>query len=442
MLPETVDGRELGDDALHGGLSCAGSDPLRRWQGGKAILYRSFGKCGFEVSALGFGCMRLPVLDGDIHSGTVNETEAARMIRHAIDHGVNYLDTAYPYHHGTGETVVGAALQGGYRERIKLATKLPIARLENEADCDRILDEQLQKLQTDHVDVYLLHGLNAASWKKAQSLGVLGFLDRARGDGRICFAGFSFHDELSVFMSILDAYPWDVTQIMLNFMDINHQAGLAGLHAAAERGLAVSIMEPLRGGRLTHPPLEVAGIFRREHPEWSAVEWALRWVYNLSGVSVVLSGMSTFEQVNENMRISSQAGVGALSPAELDAVEQARLLYRKRTRVACTGCGYCVPCPRGVLIPGILGLYNDAFMYGAMEDSRRIYARTAANGKAADACSECGLCEQKCPQQLSVRNALKEAHRVLNVNGYIRMPNRYQYDPGAAETAGAGGKKR
>jgi len=379
------------------------------------VRYRQFGRCGFEVSALGFGCMRLPCVGGD--QSQIREDEAVRMVRYAIDEGVNYVDTAYAYHGGNSERFVGRALAHGYRDRVKLATKLPVWLCKSCDDFDRLLGEQLERLATDHVDCYLLHSLDNKSWSKVRDMGVLDFLAKQLELGKIRYAGFSFHDSREAFTSIVDAFDWDFCQIMLNYVDVEYQAGLAGLRYAASHGLAVVVMEPLRGGKLAaNLPDEVVaalGAGSDGGEGRSPAEWALRWVWNLPEVSVALSGMSSMEQVVDNIRIASDAAPGALTERQLAMLARAREAYMARTRVACTECGYCQPCPQGVLIPDVFGLYNEAGVFNAWEGSRRMYGGIVKASRDASKCAECGQCEAACPQQLKVIELLKEAHAAL-----------------------------
>lgn len=380
------------------------------------MRYRQFGQCGFEVSALGFGCMRLPCVGGD--QSAIREDEAVRMIRHAIDEGVNYVDTAYGYHGGNSEKLVGRALAHGYRDRVKLATKLPVWLCKSYDDFHRLLGEQLERLSTEYVDCYLLHSLDAKSWSKVRDMGVLDFLAKQLELGTIRYAGFSFHDAYEVFPNIVDAFGWGFCQIMLNYVDTEYQAGLAGLKYAADRGLAVIVMEPLRGGKLAaNLPDEVVSTLRSGSGDggegWSPAEWALRWVWNLPEVSVALSGMSSMEQVVDNIRIASDAAAGALTERQLAVLAQAREAYMARTRVACTECGYCQPCPQGVLIPDVFGLYNEGGIFNAWKGSRRMYEGIVKASRDASKCVECGQCEAACPQQLHVIELLKEAHAAL-----------------------------
>jgi predicted aldo/keto reductase-like oxidoreductase len=378
------------------------------------VQYRKFGRLDFEVSALGFGCMRLPVIDGD--TAKIDEAEATRMVRHAIDQGVNYIDTAYGYHGGKSESFVGRALRDGYRERVKLATKCPVWLAETHEDFDKLLNEQLERLQVDYIDMYLLHALSRDRWQAAYDLNVLDFLRRALADGRIKYVGFSFHDDLPAFKEIVDAFDWDFCQIQLNYMDQEYQAGMEGLRYAAEKGLAVVIMEPLRGGRLTkNVPAEVQAIWDQAPIKRTPAEWALRWVLDQPEVTVVLSGMSTMDHVVENLRVAADAGPNSLTEQELAIINQAKEFYLNRTKVKCTGCDYCMPCPVGVVIPQLFTLYNEASIYNLDPDAvARNYGRLVEEGKSADLCAECGQCEAACPQNISIREHLKDIHAAFH----------------------------
>lgn len=376
------------------------------------MLYRKFGKLDFQASILGFGCMRLPVIDQD--PGKIDEEKAIHMIRTAIDEGVNYLDTAYFYHKGQSEVVVGKALEDGYRERVMLATKLPVTRAKTYEDFNRLLNEQLTKLNTDHIDFYLLHGLNQKSWDHVQKLEISRFLSQALKDGRIRYAGFSFHDEYPLFKEIVDSFPWTFCQIQYNYMDTHYQAGTAGLKYASEKGLAVVVMEPIKGGKLAkNPPNIVQELWNQSPIHRTPATWALRWVWNHPEVTVVLSGMNTLEQVKENLLTASEALPHSLTPAELSLIDKVRDQYRSLTKIDCTACGYCQPCPSGVDIPSNFALYNDAYMYGDLASSRSAYGQFFAPETRASACVECGQCEEACPQALSIRSYLRDVDQIL-----------------------------
>jgi predicted aldo/keto reductase-like oxidoreductase len=362
-----------------------------------------------KLSILGFGCMRLP-LSAD---GKINEDTATRMLHYAIDHGVNYIDTAYPYLNGESEPFVGRALAGGYREKVHLATKLPSWLIKTREDMDRYLDEQRARLQTDVIDFYLLHGLIRPFWENLSALGVTDFLDEAIADGRIRYAGFSFHDNERLFKEIVRAYDWTFAQIQYNFMDEHYQAGTAGLRYAAKKGLGVVVMEPIRGGLLARDLPGISGIWQTATASHKPAEWALRWVWNHPEVTVTLTGMSTPQQVRQNVALSEKGIPDSLTRRELALFAKVRKELEKRVLIPCTGCNYCIPCPHGVSIPECLEYYNRAHMYDDEEQTRHIYSMFLGgffNGSPsyASLCQDCGECEKKCPQDLPIRDNLKK----------------------------------
>ena len=385
------------------------------------MLYRPFGRTGERVSVLGFGCMRLPVIDGC--RDRIDVPQATEMRHYALDQGVNYVDTAWTYHGasfdapGNSEVFLGDALAGGYRDRVLVATKLPPSQVETRGDMDAILAGQLERLRTDHIDCYLLHGLDADMWAKMYELGALEFLDAAKTDGRIRYAGFSFHDDLSVFTPIVDAYDWDFCMIQYNYMDTEFQAGSAGLAYAAERGLGIAIMEPLKGGRLSTPvPAPIQALLEENDEARSATEWALRFIWDDPRVNVVLSGMSTMEQVVENVDIASRAEAGSLGPGGAALIGRLREAFQARTPVDCTGCRYCLPCPEGISIPMVLGFVNDAALFDALEAEQGGYDVMVMMGQTAraSACVECGRCEDACPQHLEIIKEIAVASRLFD----------------------------
>lgn len=375
------------------------------------MLYRKFGKTNEMVSILGFGCMRLPVIDNN--TAKIDDEKAIPMLRYAIDAGVNYIDTAYPYH-GTGftqggesEPFLAKALKDGYRKKVNIATKLPSWLIQTREDMDRYLNEQLERLETDVIDFYLLHGLNKTLWPQLKEAGVTEFLDQSIRAGKIKYAGFSFHDQESVFKEIVDYYDWSFCQIQYNYLDEYFQAGKAGLEYVAERGLGIAIMEPLRGGNLTRLPEEAKAVFTEAGTNRTAAEWALRWVWNHPGVSVVLSGMSTMEQVDENIRVAREAEVNSLTAGELAGIEAVKKIFQEKIKVNCTGCSYCMPCPVGINIPTCFSTYNDYWVFNTPE-AKLTYAIWASMGALASQCVECGKCESHCPQSLEIRKELKQ----------------------------------
>jgi len=348
--------------------------------------------------------MRLPTLGGD--DSNIDDEKAANMLRYAVDSGVNYIDTAYPYHGGMSEVVIGKALEGGYREKVYLATKLPSWLITSREDMDKYLNEQLERLKTDYIDFYLVHSLNKDFWANVTKHGVFDFLDSALKDGRIKYTGFSFHDDISLFKEIIDSYPWDLCQIQFNFMDENFQAGKEGLRYAASKGLGVVIMEPLRGGYLVSKvPQDVQAAWDSAAIKKSPVEWSLRYLWNYPEVSVVLSGMSDPSHVEDNIRLAEKGLPNSLTPEENQLISKVNEMYKAKIRVNCTGCQYCMPCPSGVNIPECFKFYNNAEMFDNVEGEKLQYNNL--EGKASN-CTECGQCEEKCPQQSPIRDRLKE----------------------------------
>ncbi|MFA9495563.1 MAG: aldo/keto reductase [Candidatus Bathyarchaeota archaeon] len=375
--------------------------------------YRKFGKLDWDVSALGFGAMRLPIIGGDTKN--IDQPEAIKMIRHSIDNGVNYVDTAYPYHGGESEKVVGKALKDGYREKVRLATKMPSWLVEKYEDFDKYLNEQLEKLDTTHIDYYLLHGLNTKRWPLLKELGVFEWAEKAKEDGRIKYLGFSFHDEYPVFEQILeDAEHFTFCQIQLNYMDTEYQAGIKGLKLAAEKGLAVVIMEPIKGGKLgVTPPQDVIDVWAKSEVRRTPADWALQWVWNLPEVSVVLSGMSVMRHVEENLVSASNSGPGTLKAYELALVEEAKNAYLNLGFVGCTACNYCMPCPSGVAIPEILGLYNEYYQSGQSDEIKKKYWEQITPETHSSNCISCAACEAQCPQNLPIIKFMGETARMF-----------------------------
>ncbi len=365
------------------------------------MIYRTL--AGERVSQLGFGAMRMPV-QGD----ALDEREALRLIRHAIDSGVNYVDTAWVYHGGESETLVGKALKDGYRAKTFVATKSPVWAVAKSEDFQDFLDKQLAKLGVECVDFYLLHALNAQTWASCQKLGAIDFCERMKKAGKIRHYGFSFHDQLSVFKDILNAHAWEFCQIQYNYLDRMEQAGLEGLRLAHSKGVDAIIMEPLRGGNLVAPvPEKVRELWKTAKQQRSAVEWGLGWVFNHPEVSLVLSGMSTMEQLEQNLAIAGSVGPGSFTREETDMIDRTELLYLDNTPVKCTGCRYCMPCPSGVDIPRNFKVWNEYNMFGKSPSAKGMWNWVPGEIKG-DKCTECGQCVSHCPQQIDIPNELKK----------------------------------
>ncbi len=378
------------------------------------MQFRTVPKNGDKLSVLGFGCMRLP-----LKGQNIDEERAINQIRYAIDNGVNYLDSAPPYHGGNSEKVLGKALLDDYRKKVKIATKLTPFMLNKAEDMDKMLNASLQKLQTDHIDYYLLHGLEEEFWKKLQGFGALKFLEKAKAEGKIVNIGFSFHGSTKTFKAIVDANDWAMCQIQYNFLDEKIQAGTEGLKYAASKNLAVMVMEPLRGGALAGKiPMEVKQFYDDSKTQRSAAEWGLRWVWNHPEVTVVLSGMNDEKQVTENIKTAETALPNAMKADELATIKNVAESYKRLMKVQCTGCEYCMPCPSGVNIPRNFSIYNDYYMFGEEQHSRAMYGMMlmgGLTGTRADAslCKECKQCIERCPQHIAIPELLKSVSKEL-----------------------------
>ncbi|MFP4162972.1 MAG: aldo/keto reductase [Chitinispirillaceae bacterium] len=397
------------------------------------MKYRKMGSLPWKVSALGFGCMRLPT------SGLfrrVNEKYTTDILRYGIDRGINYLDTAWFYHLGQSETVVGKALQDGYREKVHLVTKLPMVMVTKEQDFDKFLNQQLERLHTDYLDIYLFHMLNQEQFEKMKKLDLISKMENARRLGKIKHIGFSFHDTLPVFRTIIDYYPWDMTQIQYNYMDTAVQATTEGLQYAYEKGIAVVVMEPLKGGQLANPPKEARSVIDRAPVSRTPVDWALQFLWNRPEVSCVLSGMGSRKMVEDNCSSADVSGVDSLSGEENRVIEELAEMYRKNIIVSCTACHYCMPCPFGVDIAQNFALLNNKSFSSKGNFSARIiqwlvtrnYKRLAKNAKQlelkknkgrASLCTKCGACVKKCPQQIQIPEELEKVVAVFEKNRSI-----------------------
>lgn len=365
------------------------------------MQYRRFGKTEERVSVLGFGCMRFPVTDKE-DNASIDEKRAVAMIREAIDNGVNYIDTAFFYHKGMSESLVGKALADGYREKVFVATKLPLWNVEKTEDFDTLLNTQLERLQTDHIDFYLLHAVNKDNWEqKVLPFGILDKLKQAKADGRIRHIGFSFHDSLAVFKTVIDGFDaWEFCQIQFNYIDVDYQAGLEGLQYAAERDLGVVVMEPLQGGALAKPDQAILDVLDGRNP----VQTALNYIWNFPEVSLLLSGMSDEQQVRDNLQYADLCKADNLSETELDVLAKAKKAHDRLNLVPCRDCKYCVPCPHGVAIPDIFKAWNACIAKESRRVLLEIYPEIEDN---AALCKKCGECEAKCPQHISIMDKLK-----------------------------------
>lgn len=367
---------------------------------------------GDNISRLGFGCMRFKTLDSD--NGKIDKETSSKIMLEAIDKGLTYIDTAYPYHDGMSEKFVGEFLEeNNLRDKIKLTTKLPCWLVKEKDDFYKLLNEQLDNLRTDHLDFYLLHSLDINRFRQMVELGVFDFLDEIKEKGLVKNVGFSFHDEYPAFEEIIKAYDWEFCQIQLNYLDINYQAGLAGYELAKEMNIPVVIMEPIKGGRLANPPEEINNLLK-DLTELSPAQEALKFPLSLDNVMTVLSGMNDIEQVRENLEIASKVDYDSLSKEDIDFYEKAREIYKSREQIGCTACEYCLPCTVDINIPKVFSLWNNAYLYDEAEKSRDQYKDYLKDGVSPTECIECEKCEGICPQNLEIIEGLKKADEFLS----------------------------
>lgn len=374
---------------------------------------RSFDKLGIETSLLGFGCMRFPVDS----QGKINEPEAERMIDKAIASGVNYIDTAYPYHNGESEPFVGKVLKKYDRSSLYLATKLPCWNIKALEDVDRLFFEQLSRLQTDYIDFYLMHAMNGDLFDRMEKLGVVKRLEELKAEGKIRNLGFSFHDSYAAFEKILTYRDWDFCQIQLNYMDTKDGPGMRGYELTEKLGIPLVIMEPIKGGSLACFAEDIAKVFRSMDEKASIASFALRWVGSLPNVKVILSGMSTMDQVEDNL--ATFESFKPLSAQEKETIEKIVSLINSRVQNGCTGCRYCMPCPAGVDIPGNFSAWNTYHMYQNYNVVRWNWETQLGESKQAKNCIQCGKCEQACPQKLSIREDLKKVQADLDAKEFL-----------------------
>ncbi|MDR2141407.1 MAG: aldo/keto reductase [Deltaproteobacteria bacterium] len=375
------------------------------------IKKRLLGQSGVEGSILGFGCMRLP-LNGP-KAADIDIDLATRMLRLAIDRGINYVDTAYPYHSpgtretpGASEPFVAQALKGGYREKVLLATKLPTWLVDSQAKMHQLLDFQLKRLDVRQIDFYLAHNINVSVWEKLLALGLRKFFDEAVRDGRIRFPSFSFHDNYALFEKVVSGYDWVMGQVQYNYLDHKYQAGQAGVRLAARKGLAVVVMEPLRGGFLvSQVPEEPTQVLKEARPDWTLPAWGFNWLWNQPECAVVLSGMSDLAQVEENLALAEKYEAGLFTEKDEAAIDKVRDFFKARLQADCTGCGYCLPCPSGVEIPKNINFLNQYYLFDGQtprERCRYFYFVQLSPEERAVNCVACGECLEKCPQGLNI----------------------------------------
>lgn len=380
------------------------------------MQYREMENTNEEVSILGFGCMRFPVINGE--DKNINIEKSEEMLDYAIDNGVNYLDTAWPYHQEASEVFVGNYLQKkGLRDDVHLATKLPSWLIKKREDMDLYLNKQLKRLQTDYIDFYLIHALSAKSWKNLKDHGIFEFMKDIKEKGLVKHVGFSFHDELPVFKEIVDDYAdWEFTQIQLNYLDEEEQAGLEGMHYAREKGLGIIVMEPLRGGNIVGDiPEDIADIWAEAKEEKSYPEWALKYLWDKPEVDLVLSGMSHIDHVKDNVKYADDGKVNCLTDAERGLIDRVKEQYLDKIEVPCTNCKYCMPCPYDVNIPRAFKGLNEVKLFENYEQSKESYFNALGDKNLASKCTECNVCVEKCPQHINIPVELKKVVKMFEV---------------------------
>lgn len=380
------------------------------------MQYRPFGKTGFEVSLLGMGCMRLPRTTDSEGNARIDKEKAIELIQYAADNGINYFDTALTYHSSQSEALLGEALAGGRRQKVRIATKQPFSFMKDTDTIKRNLEATLKKLQTDYLDVYLVHNIRDDNWEGVQKLKVFDTYQKLKEEGLIGAVAFSYHGGYHPFKEILDTYDWDMCQIQQNLLDIDKHTTEQSIFDAGNKGLALVIMEPLRGGGLANAPGDVKKLYAEFPVKRAPVEWAFRHVYNYPQVSTILSGMTTMEQLKENLAIFAKDDVGAnvMSIDEKKLLLDVKAAYESRVTIDCTECEYCMPCPQNVNIPNIFRIYNDAMRFETLDQQQRSYLFARNSKSDASNCIECALCEEKCPQSIEIIKELKKAHELLD----------------------------
>jgi hypothetical protein len=366
------------------------------------MQYVTLGKTGFKASRFGLGCMRF----------TEDEKNAINMTRYALDNGINYLDTGYFYKNS--EEILGKALGEGYRDKAILVTKCPMQNVESEADYERLLDEQLKRLNTDVIDIYLLHNVDRTHWEKVEKYNGLDFLDKMIKKGKILHKGCSLHGSYDHFKKVLDAYDWELMTLQMGLLDTDHQAGVKGLKDAAAKGVPITVMSPLRGGNLLKfAPEKVHQLVKDFPVKRSLAEWGFRYLYDMPEVKVILSGVKTMEQLKDNIEIFRNAKPSVITEAERTLLTEIKQTFFENYAVPCTNCNYCMPCPAGVNIPQVFNYYNLKEMTNHWSDAVLYGKELIGTNTDASQCVECGICEEKCPQYIEIIDRLKAAHKVL-----------------------------
>ena len=387
------------------------------------MKYRKMGSLDWEVSALGMGCMRLPAKR--FNRFKAEEKSSIQLIRHGIDQGINYIDTAFYYHLGDSEKIVGKALKNGYREKVRLVTKLPMHLVRKPEDFEGYLERQLKRLKDDCIDIYLFHALDRNQFEKVEKFGLIEKMEKAKERGLIRHIGFSFHDTLPVFKKIIDYYNWDMAQIQYNYMDTGIQAGTEGLKYGHKKGIAMVIMEPLKGGKLVNPPAEAMQIMKEAKKKRTPVEWGLQFLWDMPEVATVLSGMGSRQMIDENCASADNSGIDLLDREEKKMISRLAQVYKKKIPVQCTSCNYCMPCPSGVNIPENFAILNNTAFesnglmrwwtkrkYRKLTGSKKKLDKNNPNGNAA-ICTECNICLEKCPQSIEIPDELKKVDAIL-----------------------------
>lgn len=381
------------------------------------MLYRELGKNKIKVSQLGFGCMRFPTLNNDSNNIDIEKTR--KLLTYAINNGVNYIDTAYPYHGGKSEEVVGSILnEEKLRDKVFLTSKLSLWMIESKDKQEEFLNNQLKRMNQEYFDFYLIHAIDKKTWETVKKYDTLAFIEKAKKEGKIKHVGFSYHDEsIDLFKEVVDSYDWDLVQIQYNYLDEFFQAGREGLDYCESRGIDCVIMEPLKGGQLANNlPKEVENVYKKANKDDSYASWSLRWLYNHKNVKVILSGMGKLEEVVDNIKSASKYKANELSDNEIKVINEVVNIINKKKRIDCTNCKYCMPCPQGVLIPNNFEYYNKYFYLDSQKNRDSIkfmYNKGFNNKEKASACIKCGLCETHCPQHLPIRDLLDKVKNIF-----------------------------